>query len=294
VNGVTAADPSGAMSAESRFQLLTDLREADIDRYLALLLMPDAVRGDLLALMLFNAEIAAIRDRIREPLPGEMRLQWWRDVLSGDRGGEASAHPVASMLVEMIERRGMPVAPLIAMCDARIFDLYDDPMPDRTSYEGYAGETASSVLQMSAFLIDPEASSATATASGHAGVAQAVAGHLMLLPISQARGQVFIPADLLIAIGLDRDGFLAGDSAERAASAVRAFAGFGREHLSKARSALEEVPASVMPAYLPVALVEAVLNRAEKMGADCLTASVRLPQWRRQMQLWLAARRGSI
>jgi 15-cis-phytoene synthase len=283
-----------ALTPESRSQLLAALREADIDRYLALLLMPEDARDDLLALFLFNAEIAAIRDRVREPLPGEVRLQWWRDVLSGDRDGEAQAHPVASHLLKVIERRAMPVAPLIAMCDARIFDLYDDPMPDRTSYEGYAGETASSLLQMSAFLIDPAASSVTATASGHAGVAQAVAGHLMLLPISQARGQVFIPGDLLAATGLDRSSLLAVDSKVRATNAVRAFAGFGREHLDKARAALAQVPAEVSPAYLPVALVEPVLSRAEKMGADCLTRSVRPPQWRRQMQLWRAARRGGI
>lgn len=283
-----------ALTADTRTQLLADLRQTDIDRYLALLLMPETVRDDLMALMLFNAEIAAIRDRIRDPLPGEVRLQWWRDVLSDDRGGEAQAHPVASLLLEVIKRRAIPVAPMVAMCDARIFDLYDDPMPDRTSYEGYAGETASSLLQMSAFLLDPAASTTTATASGHAGVAQAVAGHLMLLPLSQARGQVFIPADLLSATGLDRSGLLSGGDRERAANAVRAFAGFGREHLDKARAALARVPGSVMPAYLPVALVEAVLGRAEKMGAGCLTASARLPQWRRQMQLWRAARRGRI
>ncbi|WP_417433830.1 phytoene/squalene synthase family protein [Hoeflea sp.] len=283
-----------ALSAESRSQLLGALREADIDRYLALLLMPEGVRDDLLALFLFNSEIAAIRDRVREPLPGEVRLQWWRDVLSGERDGEASAHPVASLLRDLINRRAVPVAPLVAMCDARIFDLYDDPMPDRTSYEGYAGETASSLLQMSALVVDPAASAETSTASGHAGIAQAVAGHLMLLPISQARGQVFIPGDLLSATGLDRDSFLSGNNPERAANAVRAFAGFGREHLNKARTALRDLPASVTPAYLPAALASAVLDRAESKGADCLVRSVRMPQWRRQFQLWRAARGGKI
>lgn len=285
--------PAG-LSEQSRSQLLASLRESDIDRYLALLLMPDGVRDDLLALFLFNAEIASVRDRVREPLPGEMRLQWWRDMVAGDRTDEAQAHPVGALLLDVIKRRNLPVEPLLAICDARIFDLYDDPMPDRTSYEGYAGETASSLLQMSAFLLDPAAASHTSTASGHAGVAQAVAGHLMLLPISQARGQVFIPGDLLSATGLDRDSFLAGGDQERAANAIRAFAGFGRDHLAKARAALAEVPATVKPAYLPVALVEAVFHRTEKKASACLSESVRLPQWRRQLQLWRAARRGSI
>ena len=128
--------PAPALTTDARSRLLGELREADIDRYLALLLMPEGVRDDLLALFLFNAEIASIRDKVRDALPGEVRLQWWREVLSGERDGEAQAHPVASMLRGVIDHRAMPVAPLIAMCDARIFDLYDDPMPDRTSSPG--------------------------------------------------------------------------------------------------------------------------------------------------------------
>ncbi|MDF1609898.1 phytoene/squalene synthase family protein [Hoeflea sp. YIM 152468] len=283
-----------ALRPDERKDLLARLRETDIDRYLALLLMPDAVRDDLLVLMLFNAEIAAIRDRIRDPLPGEIRLQWWRDVLAGERGSEAQAHPVAAHLLAMAARRSMPVAPLIAMCEARIFDLYDDPMPDRSSYEGYAGETASAILQMSSFLIDPVASTDTATASGHAGVAQAVAGHLLMLPMSRARGQVFVPGDLLAATGLDREAFLAGDNKAAVTNAVRAFAGFGRDHLHKARLALSKMPGTAFPAFLPVSLVAPVLRRAEKIGAGCLESPIRLPQWRRQLLLWWAAQRGRI
>ena len=52
---------------------------------------PSRKRGALLALYAFNAEIAAIRDRIREPLPGEIRLQWWRDVL--ERRARRGARP---------------------------------------------------------------------------------------------------------------------------------------------------------------------------------------------------------
>ena len=159
---------TAGLSAQTRSELLASLREADIDRYLALLLMPDGVRDDVLALFMFNAEIASVRDRVREPLPGEMRLQWWRDLVSGERSEEAQAHPLGTWLLDVIKRRNIPVEPLVGMCEARIFDVYDDPMPDRASYEGYAGETASSLLQMTAFLLDPMAAANTSTASGHA------------------------------------------------------------------------------------------------------------------------------
>lgn len=286
--------PGQGGSQANGHSLLDELRAVDIDRYLSLLLMPEDVRDDLATLMLFNAEIAAIRDRIREALPGEIRLQWWHDVVSGARTGEAEAHPLASRLVELIARRSMPVAPLAGMCEARVFDLYDDPMPDRVTYEGYAGETASALLQMSVFVLAPEASAKTATASGHAGVAQAAAGHLMMLPITQKRGQVFIPGDLLAAIGLDRDSLLEGKNSDRIDAAIRAFAGLGREHLTKARKAFSDLPPGTGPAYLPVALAEPVFDRAESLGARCLETSPRPSQVRRQWRLWRAARGGRI
>ncbi|TIV55266.1 MAG: phytoene/squalene synthase family protein, partial [Mesorhizobium sp.] len=50
------------------------VRAADHDRYLSVLYAPADKRGALLALYAFNAEIAGVRDRIHEPLPGEVRL----------------------------------------------------------------------------------------------------------------------------------------------------------------------------------------------------------------------------
>ena len=75
----------------------TLVREADKDRFLATLFAPAPRRRALHALYAFNVEIARVRELAREPMPGEIRLQWWRDVLGGaaHRGG---GHPVASAL----------------------------------------------------------------------------------------------------------------------------------------------------------------------------------------------------
>ena len=76
------------------------VREADKDRFLATLFAPAAQRPALFALYAFNAEIARVRDVAREPMPGEIRLQWWREVVEGGRSEEARAHPVAAALLE--------------------------------------------------------------------------------------------------------------------------------------------------------------------------------------------------
>ena len=122
------------------------MREADRDRYLATLFAPAAHRDALFALYAFNVEIARVRDLAREPMPGEIRLQWWREVLSGERDGEAAAHPVAAALRETLLRYRLSPLPLIALIDARGFDLYDDPMASRANLDDYAAKTRASLF----------------------------------------------------------------------------------------------------------------------------------------------------
>ena len=79
------------------------VRTADRDRYLATLFAPCqriAVRCSHCTRS--TSELARVRDAAREPLPGEIRLQWWSEVLSGERDGEAGANPVASALLRQL------------------------------------------------------------------------------------------------------------------------------------------------------------------------------------------------
>lgn len=273
-------------------QSLTALRDSDRDRYLACLLSPEDKRGPLSALYAFYAEIARVRDSVREALPGEIRLQWWRDLVDGAATGDSEASPLAAALLKAIHAYALPIGVLHDMIDARIFDLYDDPMESRASLEGYAGETASALIQLASLILDPQAAAASAEAAGHAGVAQTIAGVLLLQPIHRRRGQVYLPAELLSATGLDRETFLAGDDKDGIGRAIRAFAGLGRDHLAKARAAAGSISRGNRAAFLTVAMVEPVLDRAEKAGADLFEHSIQPAQWRRQWWMWRALRTG--
>lgn len=272
------------MAADSEAICLDFLRDNDRDRYLACLLSPADRRGALAALYAFNAELARVRDLVREPLPGEVRLQYWRDLLSGEAHGETAANPVAGALLAAIERYRLPREPLLSMIDARIFDLYDDPIEDRGMIEGYAGETASALIQLAALVLDPDAAARSAELAGHAGVAQAVAGLLLLLPRHRARGQLYIPLEILKATGLDRQAFLAGEDRTRVSAAIEAFAGLGLDHLALARKG-GVVPRPIIAAFLPVAAVSSVLVPAARAGAGLFERDLRPSQWRRQLAM---------
>ncbi len=275
--------------ADAAKQVAEAVRAADHDRYLCALYAPQERRDALLALYAFNAEIAGVRDRIREPLPGEVRLQWWRDVIAGR---EATGHPVADALLAAISRYGLPRQAFDNYLEARIFDLYDDPMPSRTDLEGYCGETAGALIQLAAMVLDAEASPDVAALAGHAGCAQAITGLLRLLPLHRARGQCFVPRDILAAAGTTPEAFVAGDDAAAGGRARAAMIALAREHLASFHRGAANLPQSLRPAFLPLALVPPYLATTVKGDAKALSVTPDLPAWRRQWTLFRTASRG--
>ena len=259
--------------------------------YLACLLVPEDRRGPLAALYAFSAELARVRDLIREPFPGEVRLQYWRDLVEGQPHGDVQANPLAQGILNAIAEYRLPRAALASMTEARIFDLYDDPMPDRATFEGYAGETSSALLQLGTLILDPANAATAAEAAGHAGIAQLVAGCLLLMPLHRSRHQSFVPGDILSAVGLDAGAFLAGQQKERVAAALSAFIGYGRDHLRVAREKAAPLSPAARQAFLAIALVEPVFARAERAGAALLDRSIQPSQLSRQWRLWRAKRR---
>src|SRR5271156_4393338 len=97
------------------------LRDGDRDRWLASLFIPADKRAYVRALYAFSLEIAGIAARVSEPMLGEIRLQWWREALVGERAAEAAAHPVAAAVRATIGKFDLPQAPFMALIDARLF-----------------------------------------------------------------------------------------------------------------------------------------------------------------------------
>ncbi|MET3594959.1 MULTISPECIES: phytoene/squalene synthase family protein [Mesorhizobium] len=267
------------------------VRAADPDRYLSALYAPAGKRAALFALYAFNAEIASVRDRIHEPLPGEVRLQWWRDVIMAE--GEADAgHPTADALRAAITAYRLPKAAFDNMLEARIFDLYDDPMPSRTDLEGYCGETAAALIQLAAMALDPTAAPRFAELAGRAGCAQAITGLLLLLPLHRRRGQCYVPADILVAAGTTPEEFVKGEGDAAAERAVAAMIALAREHLGAFERGASALPVSLRPAFLPLALTRAYLDKMEKAGRSPLADTATLSALRRHWLLLRHAMRG--
>jgi len=243
------------------------LRADDRERYLSVLFAPEDKRPALAALHAFNLETARIRDLVSEPMPGEIRLQWWREVVEGARDGEARQNPVASALLAAIEAFNLPRVALANLLDARVFDLYDDPMPDRATLEGYLGETVSVLFQLSAQVLAGGADPRAADAAGHGGVAYGIVSIIRRMPVDRARGRVMIPADVLAAAGIDPAGWAAGADSAAMARAVAILIEIGREHLEKAEAAVSQTDKALRSAFLPLCECAPVFNKAARSSA---------------------------
>jgi len=268
------------------------VRAADRDRFLATLFAPRERRGALFALYAFNVEIARVREVVRDPVAGEIRLQWWSDVLAGDGRGEIEAHPVASALRASVARYGLPPERLQTTISARRFDLYDEPIATLADLEAYADGASSSLIALAAQILNGDGASDIDALSHHAGLAHAIAGLLKAFPFHAARGQLFVPLELLERHGADREDVRIGRATPQLRSALADLRDSARRHLRQAQDMARTVSPDAMPALLPVALAGATLARMERGDYDPFVP-VEIAPWRRQWLIWRAARRPS-
>jgi 15-cis-phytoene synthase len=269
--------------------MIEDLvRKADPDRYLSALFAPAQLRPLLMALYAFNVEVARVADTVREPMMGEIRLEWWRETLAGARQGMPRRHEVAEALTDLFVATRLPPEPFEAMLAARAFDSSAEAFPDRAAVEAYCDATSGNLMRLAMHILGGEADEA----ARHAGIAYALAGIVRSLPHQTARHKLFLPLDLMNLVQLTPQELFHGGEGAKARAALAQMALWAQEHLAKARAL--RVPRVLLPALLPASLVPLFLRRALRRGHDPLTRIADVPIHRRQMRLLAAAMRGRI
>jgi 15-cis-phytoene synthase len=281
--------PDG-LQAAAYAHCTTLLRQHDADRYFAGLFAPADKRGHLAALYAFSLDVARVREAARQPAAGEIRLQWWREALEGSPRGDVAAHPIAAALLATIERFRLPRPAFVDLIDARTFDLYDDAMMSVADLEGYCGETSSALIRLATLILADGDDAGGAEAAGHAGVAYAIAGLLRAFPWHARAGQLYVPADVLARHDLSRDAVVAGTGGAKLRGAVAEMRGLAHHHLARFEALRLSLDRTILPAFLPLAVVPLYLKRMERRDYDPYRTIVEISQWRRLWALWHAAR----
>jgi phytoene synthase len=264
------------------------VRAHDFTRYASTLFVPAAQRRALLALYAFNVEISRVHEQVSQPLPGEVRLQWWTDMLAGAGHGGVEGNPVAAELLLAIRSCRLPVERLSRLIDEHQFDLYNDPMPTMAALEGYINDTSSVLFSLSA-LIAGQSSEAIEHLARHAGLAQGMAQVMTALPLDASRRQLFVPQQVLESHGSGIEEVFAGKETAKLRAALGQLLGEARGHLKTALALLAAVPPEVRPVFLPLAPVARDLQRMSRADNDPFMPRV-TSRFRTLWTLWRASR----
>lgn len=258
----------------------TDLvRAQEFRTYAAsLFVRPDARRA-WMALAAFNAEVAHVRDHVSQPLPGEIRLQWWRDALTGSSQaadyGAVEGNPVAAELLRAIALYDLPVEAFARLIDAHVFDVYDDPMPDMAALEAHCRDTSAAMYAMRAKVLGVN-SPETARLAEHAGIAEGLVDVMLALPRHAARRQLYLPADLMNLHGVVAEEVFLHHVSAPLKSALAHLRREARAQLDQAIAMLADAPMAARPAFLPLAVIGKILTRLETSEPFAPPSSSRL------------------
>jgi phytoene synthase len=296
--GIPGTVPTSALSHSAQ-----EARRHDRDRFLAALYAPEDRREAVFALLAFNAEIARIREIVREPLAGEIRLQWWRDAVdtiqaaAGAGRVPALGHPVLDALAAAISAHGLTHAHFETLFEARRADFAETGFADMTKLTAYAEATSVPltllVLEVLAGAESREPGSPVAVAGRHVAVAWALTGLLRAVPFHARQGRVSLPLDALAAAGIARDDILRAKPGAELAGVVRPIAESAHGHIAQARKRRREISRRALPALLPALSAEDFLNRLERAGFDPFDARVERGRAARQVKLAFSAARGA-
>ncbi|HYD46159.1 MAG TPA: squalene/phytoene synthase family protein [Phenylobacterium sp.] len=145
------------------------IRRVDPDRWLSSRFIGDAsARADVIALYAFDYETGRAPRTASNPLAGEIRLVWWREVLEEiAAGGRVRSHPAAEALAAAVRGADLPLAPLERMIDARYRELDPTPLTAGEAAE-LARDTAGAVAGLAALRLDSSADPKAAEPAGAA------------------------------------------------------------------------------------------------------------------------------
>ena len=280
------------MSA-SAAALAAALRLHDRDRYQSALFAPADRRAALFALYAFNYEVARVRESVREPMLGLVRLQWWRDALNEIfAGAPPRRHEVVEPLAAAIRTHRLSQMQFARLLEARAADMDERPQDSLAALETYAADSAGSVILLALEILGVDA--AEARAAGEAvGTAYALAGLLAAVPFHARQHRSYLPRDLVTRHGIDPERSLfALKSSPGLTAAAREIADRARGYLDAARLQRRAVPRAALPALLHAVPATRRLRRLAALGYDPMRPELAREDTLQSARLAWAALRG--
>ena len=208
-----------------------------------------------MALYAFNAELDHIAAAAREPMVGQIRLQWWRDAIELAEPGMKTGNPIADALSAAILAHDLPKDRLAGIIAARIPEITGDVPASLEDMRVSLLQTEGAVFELAASILGG-ASEAGKQAAQHAALADGLTQRLRTVPVQASRCLLLLPPSYLQSRGVDLDWVYAGKTSTGLAAALADFRAEASRELQRFRELRAGLDRGAWPAFLPLALVE--------------------------------------
>lgn len=246
--------------------LVDTLRRGDRRRFLTALFAPPARRPALFALYAVHLELARARETVREPVLGQIRLQWWREAIIAAAAGHAPRHAALIDLAPLLASGRLATADFDMMIDAREIELDAPPPPDLPWLEAWLDSAAAPLIRLALAALDVPGDHWTL--ASRLGRAQGLAGLMASLPQRLAQGRIDLPLAEMARAGFTEMELRHAPRPPGLARAVAAVAARSEEHLAAARPLLRALPRVAAPVRLLGPATARLLAGLARAGHD--------------------------
>ena len=246
-----------------------------------------------MALYAFNAELDHIAAAAREPMVGQIRLQWWRDAVELAEPGMKTGNPIADALSAAILAHDLPKDRLAGMIAARIPEITGDVPASLEDMRVSLLQTEGAVFELAASILGC-ASEAGKQAAQHAALAYGLTQRLRTVPVQASRRRLLLPPSYLQSRGVDLDWVYAGKTSTGLAAALADFRAEASRELQRFRELRAGLDRGAWPAFLPLALVEPHLAAMAAGSFDPLHTVATLNPLRQFWRIWWASWRRAV
>jgi len=127
------------------------VQKGDPDRFLAVMSARPEQRAPLFILYAFNLEVARAAWASQEPMVGQMRLQFWRDVVETATGtDQARAHEVVRPLTQLIREKQLDTKALDGLISARWWDLNKEGFDSEAAFQSHLDAISGGLMWLAA------------------------------------------------------------------------------------------------------------------------------------------------
>lgn len=260
--------------------ILSDIRKYDYDRYICGIFADENARENLFALYAFNLEIAKIGEAVSEPMPGLLRLEWWRGAMRDlFHGGKIRNHEILEKIAEMNKETPLSEELFSKILEARVRDINNIQPENMAELLQYAEDTSSGLLLLALQTLGIRNSDAS-VAARHIGIAWALIGILRSAYINIPRSKFHFPLDMMNENKITRDNYGSEKFLNGSKIVVKNIAEIAEKNIFEADLIIKKLDKNVRkksaPVFLLKKLSELHLKKIRKNDFDVFTRRIEI------------------